>query len=168
MSSDQPHVELSFELALSDVLAAQRSAFFRSIPGWVVSIVGVVLAAAALVLGSWSLALEVGLWLVVMGFLLLYFLPRRSFLANPSLRGRQTWVVGTDGLRFETTASDGTRLAGGDRNWRSIVRTRESSGAFLLYSAPRFPSALPKRVMEPSQVADIRALLAANVTKESG
>jgi membrane protein implicated in regulation of membrane protease activity len=168
MSSDQPHVELSFELALSDVLAAQRSIFFRSMSGWVVSIIGVVLGAAALVLGSWSFALEVGLWLVVMGFLLLYLLPRRSFLANPSLRGRQRWVIGPDGLSFETTASDGTRLAMGERDWRSVVRTRETSRAFLVYSAPRLPSAVPKRVMEPSQVADIRALLAANVTKGSG
>jgi YcxB-like protein len=146
----------------------QRSVFFSSIPGRVVSIIGVVLGTAALVLGSWSLALEVGLWLVVMDFLLLYFLPRRSFLASPSLRGRQRWVIGPDGLRFETTASDGTRLAVGEKDWHSVVRTRETSRAFLLYSAPRVSSLIPKRALEPAEVAQVRTLFAEHVAKGSG
>ena len=169
MSSEHPQqIEASFELVLSDILAAHRFLFWGSGRRRLGLLVIAAALVVALALGSWSLVVAVVLWLVVISAWLLYLQPRRTFLGSPGRGVLQKWTLGPDGLGYEMTASDGARLAESEMNWRSLVGARESGAAFLLASSDRTSFVLPKRGFEESAIADVRALLAASVAKNSG
>lgn len=163
MSSDQQPIAVSFELALSDLLAARRFLLLRSTASWPLPVLVGALLAQALSIGSWIPA-AVALGIFALGIVwLLYFQPRRAFLASPNVRGRQTWMLGPDGLSCEVAAADGARLGRSELEWRAVMRVRESSQAFLLSASRRTVYVLPKRAFDPTAVDRVRALLAAKV-----
>jgi hypothetical protein len=164
LSINRQQIELSFELTLADVLAARRFWLSRSMVGWLLPLLVVVALGQAFASGSWPFAVGAVLWAAAMGYLVLYFQPRRSFRANPSLGASQAWVLGPDELSCETTASDGTQLARTEWSWRSVLQARESNRAFLLSPTRGLIVVLPKRALDPSALDDLRALIAANVT----
>jgi hypothetical protein len=163
MPSEQPRVEASFQLELADTLAASRFLLRRSPLRWALPLALPVLAANAVASGSWSVAVSILVGIAVTAFMLLLFLPRRAFRANPNARATQTWVLSADGIACEVTAADGGTLARSEVLWRSVLRAHESRQAFLLSSTTRAFFVLPKRALDPDMLADVRALLAANV-----
>lgn len=167
MSSDQQPIEVSFELALADVLAARRFLLLRSTAGWVLSAAVVVLLAQVASHGAWIPLVAAVAGIALVGWWLLYLHPRRAFLSSPSRGGRQTWVLGPDGLSFDVKAADGTPLGTSEISWRSVTRVRESSRAFLLSSSRQVAYVLPKRALDPTDVDRVRALLVANVASRS-
>ncbi|HEX6665820.1 MAG TPA: YcxB family protein [Solirubrobacterales bacterium] len=162
MSGDPRKVELSFELSLSDVLAARRYFVFR----WSTLLVFFLTAFAwAVIEGPLSAVLWIGVFGGLFGSWLLYFQPRRAFRTTPHLRGQHRWVLGGDGASFEATDSDGAPLVSSDLSWNYVTSVRETDRAFLLGGSKSSYFLLPKRGLDPAAVAEVRDLLAANVKK---
>ena len=80
--------------------------------------------------------------------------------ATPSLNGRQTWVLGPDGLSTSSIGVGGAKLGSSELSWQSVVRVRESRGAFLISPSRNAAVVLPKRALSPAEVEAVRALLA--------
>ena len=51
-----------------------------------------------------------------------------------------------------------------DIQWKNFIRHLECENQFLLYSSPVSFSILPKRALTPEQLAEVRALLAQNLS----
>lgn len=161
MADENQEVRVSFKLELADLLAARRSVLLKSPPEFLVPAVLLAAVVGAFATGDWSPAVGAVSAVVVLGFWLLYFQPRRSFRANPMLQGTRTCILSPGGLSIEVSSPQGDRLMKSDLDWGSIVRVRESSGAFLL-TAPKALTVLPKRAFDPSQIAIARSLLFAH------
>lgn len=154
-------IEVSFNLEVADVVAARRALLLSSPRPRLGLVAVVVVFGVALALGSWAIAIGVVVWVGVMGLWLFYLNPRRALRTRPSLRGRQTWQLGSDVLSCEVMDEDGNRLADTDLSWRSMTRFRESGALFLLSSAQGPWFVLPKRALDPSAVSTVRALFSA-------
>jgi hypothetical protein len=162
MADENQEVRVSFELELADVLAARRSVLLKSPREFLVPAVLLAAVVGSFATGDWSFAVGVVSTFVCLGFWLLYFQPRRSFRANPMLQGTRTCILSPGGLSIEVNSPEGNRLMKSDLDWGSIVRVRESSGAFFLSMAPKALTVLPKRAFDPSQIAIARSLLFAH------
>jgi len=57
-------------------------------------------------------------------------------------------------------------IASGETNWKAYTRYVESNDTFLLYTSPALFVIIPKRVLQPEQIDEIRNLLKNNVSRD--
>jgi hypothetical protein len=84
---------------------------------------------------------------------------RRQFRQQPAARGLWTLLIDDGGIhaRWEGGSSD--------VDWKNYIKWRESKNLILLYMSPVTWGMIPKRALDPAQLADLRALLEQNVQR---
>lgn len=84
---------------------------------------------------------------------------RRAYAAQKTLQHPMTVSWSADG--FRSTAQQGDW----NNAWSDYLKWAEDDKVILLFQGPRVFNMLPKRVLTPAQVDDIRQVLAANVKR---
>ncbi len=139
-------IEIEGRLTPADMTAASWARLSRRPALWVLLLVTVGIAAAALADGApWYDG--VGLVGVVLGTLWwsLVVPPRQLLRSGPAMGATNRWTFGDTEVRFETVAEDGERLVEGTMPWSALHRVGETRRAFLVFSAPRRCTPIPKR-----------------------
>jgi hypothetical protein len=58
-------------------------------------------------------------------------------------------------------------MSSSQQSWKSYLRSVESKECFLLYTSPGCFNIVPKRVLQPAQVDELRELLRTHIGKEA-
>ncbi len=87
--------------------------------------------------------------------------PRPLFAKNPSLWEPRRIEFTDDGVKTDAG------IASSQMSWKAYLRFVESKDAFLLYGSSACFNIVPKRVLQPAQVDELRALLQRNIGKEA-
>ena len=84
---------------------------------------------------------------------------RKAYAAQKTLQRPMTVAWSEEG--FRSTAQQG------DWNipWSDYLKWTEDGSVILLYQGPRVFNMLPKRVLTPAQIDDLRQLLAASIKR---
>jgi len=104
------------------------------------------------------LAISVGLGLAV------YEVPRiqiRRGMRRPSLEGEIVLLFTDDGTEF-TFATGKSQM-----QWRAYTKYKETQHLFVLYLASGRSTCIPKRVMSPPQLEELRSLLKARIPSKA-
>jgi YcxB-like protein len=86
---------------------------------------------------------------------------KKQFAKNPTLREPRRIEFTNDGVKTDAG------IASSQMSWKAYLRFVESKDAFLLYSSPACFNIVPKRVLQPAQVDELRALLQRKIGKEA-
>ena len=156
-------MEIRYTLTREDVSHASRASSSSS---WsmflfvlllaVMFLVGIILINLEYVLAGW-------IWLAVSAMIGLavyeapLFQARRALEANPVARGEIVCPLDDTGIAV-------TFLMGhGFREWRAFSKYGETTHLFLLFDSPRrICTFLPKRVMSPQEIAELRSAQQSN------
>ena len=84
---------------------------------------------------------------------------RKQFARNPILREQRRVEFSDDGVKTDAG------IASSQLSWKAYLRYVESKDSFLLYTSPACFVIVPKRVLQPEQVNELRQLLQTNVGK---
>jgi len=156
-------MELRYKLTHEDSLNAFR---VRSKQPWtmflfvlllsLMFLVGIFLVNHDLATIGWIwLALSVALGIAV------YEVPRlqirRAMRGNPSLQGDIVLRLNDEGTEF-TYATGKSQL-----QWRAYTKYKETTDLFVLYTSSSASIAIPKRVLSPQQLDELRSLLKARI-----
>jgi YcxB-like protein len=90
------------------------------------------------------------LFLIANYFLLVPFTTRRTYRKHRALHRPYTFAWSESGLTI-TSESGEWKVA-----WSDYLKWDENAQIFLLYQAPRLFNMLPKRVLTPEQIVDLR------------
>lgn|ERR1041385_1659427 len=95
------------------------------------------------------------LWIIFM-MVFRWWSIRRQFLKQPRVQGPLTLVLDSTGAQW--------RWNGGSANcsWKNYIRLVEGKSQILFYTSPASFSFLPKRVLTPEQLNELRTLLREN------
>ncbi len=85
---------------------------------------------------------------------------RSQFVKNPALRVPRRVEFNDDGVTTDAG------IASSQASWKAYLRYVESKDTFLLYTSPACFAIIPKRVLQPEQVNDLRRLLQTHVGKD--
>lgn len=85
---------------------------------------------------------------------------RNQFAKNPALRGPRRVEFNDDGVNTDAG------IASSQVSWKAYLRYVESKDTFLLYTSPACFVIVPKRVLQPEQVNELRGLLQSHVGKD--
>lgn len=106
------------------------------------------------------------LWLalsVVIG-IAVYEVPRfqvkRNLRSSPSAQGEIVLALDEEGT-VATFPTGESRL-----NWQAYTKYKESGSMFLLFVSPNRYMSIPKRVMTPQEIEDLRALVKARIARQ--
>jgi hypothetical protein len=102
----------------------------------------------------------VGLWLLVLAGLPMWWGARRQFLKQPGARGVRT--VSFDDIGAHWRWSGGSS----DVEWRNYVRSVEGKNQFLLYTSPACFNIVPKRALSQEDLSQVRSLLKQRILTE--
>ncbi|HEX3103218.1 MAG TPA: YcxB family protein [Terriglobales bacterium] len=90
-----------------------------------------------------------------------YLLSARSqFAKSPALREPRRVEISDDGVKTDSG------IASSQVSWKGILRYVESSDTFLLYTSPACFAIVPKRVLQPEQVTELRELLPNHIARD--
>jgi hypothetical protein len=90
-----------------------------------------------------------------------YLLSARSqFAKSPALHEPRRIEFNDDGVKTDSG------IASSQVSWKAILRYAESSDTFLLYTSPACFSIVPKRVLQPEQVNELRRLFQTHIGKD--
>jgi hypothetical protein len=99
--------------------------------------------------------------LILMWVALLWGLPRwsarRQFLKQPGTQGQRTVLIDESGVHWRWNGGSS------DIAWKNYVRSLEGKKQFLLYTSPACFNIIPKRVLTPERLLELRALLTQNI-----
>ena len=91
-----------------------------------------------------------------------YQLSARSQCAkSPALREPRRIEFNDDGVKTDSG------IASSQVSWKAILRYVESSETFLLYTSPACFAIVPKRVLQPEQVNELRRLFQTHIRKDA-
>ena len=133
---------------------------------WIVGALLIVLGTPLLFVRSYQRVAWIGPLLVASGFVwmtLLRALRRRAALATfdraPVLRQEQRWLINDDGLEVTYSGEDSkvSKLP-----WREILRIEETRDGFGFVVSLQRTGFLPRRALDPADVARLRARIAAH------
>ena len=82
---------------------------------------------------------------------------RTQFTRSPALREPRRVEFSDDGVKTDAG------MASSQASWKAYLRYVESKDTFLLYTSPACFVIVPKRVLQPEQVDELRRLLQAHV-----
>lgn len=85
---------------------------------------------------------------------------KKQFVKAPALREPRTIELNDEGVTTDAG------IASSQVSWKAYLRFVESKDNFLLYSSPACFNIVPKRVLQPEQVNELRQLLQAHVGKD--
>jgi len=86
---------------------------------------------------------------------------RNQFAKNPALREPRRLEIDDAGIKTDAG------IASSQTSWKAYLRFVESKDAFLLYTSPACFNIIPKRVLQPQQVDELREVLNRNVGKQA-
>jgi hypothetical protein len=156
-------MEIRFRPTEEDGLNAIRS---LSMPIWSMYLFVLLLALLFLVgiyLINHDLSVAGWLWLALSAVIgiAVYEVPRiqvrRSLRNSPSAQGEIVYVLDDKGT-VATFPTGESRL-----DWRAYTKYKESGTIFLLFVSPYRYLSIPKRVMSPEQMEELRGLLKARI-----
>jgi hypothetical protein len=156
-------MEIRFRPTEEDGLNAIRS---LSMPSWSMYLFVLLLALLFLVgiyLINHDLSVAGWLWLALSAVIgiAVYEVPRiqvrRSLRNSPSAQGEIVYVLDDKGT-VATFPTGESRL-----DWRAYTKYKESGTIFLLFVSPYRYLSIPKRVMSPEQMEELRGLLKARI-----
>ena len=84
---------------------------------------------------------------------------RKQFAKNPALRQPRRVEINDAGVQIDAG------VASSQQSWQAYVRYVESKDSFLLYTSPACFNIVPKRVLQPEQVNELRETLKSNIGK---
>lgn len=84
---------------------------------------------------------------------------RNQFAKSPALREPRRIEFTDEGVKTDSG------MASSQVSWKALLRYAESSDTFLLYTSPACFAIVPKRVLQPEQVNELRRLLQTHVGK---
>jgi hypothetical protein len=84
---------------------------------------------------------------------------RNQFAKNPALRGPRRVEFNDDGVTTDAG------IASSQARWKAYLRYVESKDTFLLYTSPACFVIVPKRVLQPEQVIELRRLFQTHIGK---
>ena len=156
-------MEVRYELRQEDVSDALRAV---RAPQWVTFLFFLLLALLFLVgiyLIDHDFSVAGWIWLALSFAIGIatYEAPRiqavRAIRRIPSLQGEIVLILNEEGTAatFPTGKSE--------LEWRAYTKYRETANLFLLFVAPSRYTLIPKRVMSPKQINDLRMLLNARI-----
>jgi YcxB-like protein len=87
------------------------------------------------------------------------FSAKRQFAKNPALRQPRRIELSDDGVKTDAG------ITSSQASWQAYLRYVEAKECFLLYTSPACFSIIPKRVLQPAELDDLRQLLKMNVGK---
>lgn len=85
---------------------------------------------------------------------------KKQFAKAPALREPRTIELNDDGMTTDAG------VASSKASWQAYMRFVESKDSFLLYTNPACFNIIPKRVLQPEQVDELRQLLQAHIGKD--
>jgi hypothetical protein len=90
-----------------------------------------------------------------------YLLSARSqFAKNPVLREPRRIEFNDDGVKTDSG------IASSQAEWKAYLRYVESKDTFLIYTSPACFVIVPKRVLQPEQVNELRQLFQTHIGKD--
>ena len=106
--------------------------------------------------GELTLAFLATAWFAVLSFLPRFGV-RRQFRNQPGVHGPRTVVFDAEGAHW--------RWDGGssDVAWKNYIQSIEGDKQILLYGSPAAFTMIPKRTLDPAQLAELRELLKQNI-----
>jgi hypothetical protein len=156
---------IRFSPTEEDGLNAMRA---TSMPSWSMFLFVLLLALLFLVgiyLINHNLPVAGWLWLVMSAVIgiAVYEVPRfqvkRSLRSSPSAQGEIVLALDDEGT-VATFPTGESRL-----NWQAYTKYKETGSMFLLFFSPYRYMSIPKRVMTPQQIEDLRALVKARIAR---
>jgi hypothetical protein len=91
-----------------------------------------------------------------------YLLSARSqFAKSPALREPRRIEFNDEGVKTDSG------IASSHVSWKAFLRYVESSDTFLLYTSPACFAIVPKRVLQPEQVNELRRLSQTHIGKDA-
>jgi len=152
-------MELKYKLTEEDVANMLRAS---SRPLWALSLFALLLVAMFSV-GIYLIVRDVGevgwIWLAVSAGLgiVVYIVPpmqtRRALRRNPVLQGEIVVLLNDEGVE-STFATGKSQL-----QWRAFTDYREAAGMFVLHTSSLRSTFIPKRLLSPAQIEELRDLL---------
>jgi hypothetical protein len=160
-------MELRYKFTEEDALHASR---VTSRQPWALFLF-VLLLALMFVVGIFLVAHDLAtigwIWLAMsaaLGFAV-YEVPRiqirRALRRNPSLHGEVVLALHDQGIE-STFATGKSQLL-----WGAFTKCKETTYFFVLYMSPHRASFIPKRVMTPQQIEELRALLRSRIPSKT-
>ena len=86
---------------------------------------------------------------------------RIQFSKNPVLREPRRLEITDEGVKTDAG------IASSQMSWKAYLRFVEGKDSFLLYTSPVCFVIIPKRVLQPAQVDELRQILKMNIGKEA-
>ena len=86
---------------------------------------------------------------------------RNQYAKNPSLRQPRRVEINGDGVKIDAG------IASSQHSWQAYVRYVEAKDSFLLYTSPTSFNIIPKRVLQPEQVNELRETLKSNIGRQA-
>jgi hypothetical protein len=91
----------------------------------------------------------------------IYLLSARSqFAKSPALREPRRIEFNGEGVKTDAG------IASSQASWKAFLRYVESTDTFLLYTSPACFAIVPKRVLQPAQVNELRRLFQTHIGKD--
>jgi hypothetical protein len=82
---------------------------------------------------------------------------RKQFSKQPGAQGPRTLLLDGSGVHWRWNGGSA------DVEWKNFIRFVECKTEFLLYTSPACFNMVPKRVLTPDQISELRDLFAQNV-----
>ena len=158
-------MEIRFRPTEEDGLNGVRA---LSMPSWSMYLFVLLLALLFLMgiyLINHDLPVAGWLWLALSAVIgiAVYEVPRiqvkRSLRSSPSAQGEIVLALDDEGT-VATFPTGESRL-----NWRAYTKYKETGSMFLLFFSPYRYMSIPKRVMTPQQIEDLRALVKTRIAR---
>lgn len=86
---------------------------------------------------------------------------KRQFAKNPSLRQPRRVEINDAGVQIDAGVSSSSQT------WQAYVSYVESKDSFLLYTSPACFNIIPKRILQPEQVNELRETLKSNIGRQA-
>lgn len=86
---------------------------------------------------------------------------RKLFTKNPALRQPRLIEVNDDGIKTDAG------VVSSQHTWKAYLRYVETKDCFLLYTSPASFNIITKRVLQPSQVDELRQLFKIHIGNEA-
>jgi len=83
---------------------------------------------------------------------------RKQFLKQPGAQGQRTVLIDDSGIHWRWNGGSS------DIAWKNYVRSLEAKKQFLLYTSPACFNIIPKRVLTPEGLLELRSLLKQNIS----
>ncbi len=85
---------------------------------------------------------------------------RNQFAKSPAVRDPRRVEFNEDGVTTDAG------IASSQVSWKAYLRYVESKDTFLLYTSPACFIIVPKRVLQPDQVTELRGLIQTHIVKD--